>query len=157
MQNRARLALIATVLSWGLLQSAALAIPGEVKQKSTLKDLGKPAYTDTVLTREQYLKQQEAFKKRHAQEQADALRFNAAFTELRSAFSKEGVRILRSKNSDAWQLVVPSLAKVTSPQAQKAQGKAIVTRFKSKLEPLLKEKIQVELYQDAKRTKRVSL
>ncbi|HEY9900491.1 MAG TPA: hypothetical protein V6D00_15045 [Pantanalinema sp.] len=157
MQNRARLALIATLLSWGLLQSAALAIPGEPKQQSNLKDLGKPAYKDTVLTREQYLKQQEEFKKRAEQERAQALRFKTAFGALRDAFDKEGVKIYSPKQSDAWSLVVPGLSKVTAPQARKAQGKAIVTRFKTKMEPLLKEKIQVELYEDAKQTRRIAL
>lgn len=157
MQNRARLALIVTVLSWGLIQSAALATPGEVKQKSDLKDLGTPAYKDTVLTREQYLKQQEEFKKRSEQERMASLRFNASFSALRDEFNKQGVKVYSPKESGAWRLVVPSLSKVAAPQAQKTQGKAIVARFKSKMEPLLKEKIKVELYPDAKQTKRIAL
>lgn len=157
MRNHARLVLVATVLSWGLLHSAAFAAPGEKKQESQLKDLGKPAYKDTVISREQFLKQQEEFKKLAEKERAEARRFNAAYAPLREAFAKEGVKIYRPKQTDAWRLVVPGLSKVTSPQAKKAQGKALVARFKAQIEPLLKQKVQVELFQDSKQTQRVAL
>ncbi|MNY51933.1 hypothetical protein D3C86_1875670 [compost metagenome] len=52
--------------------------------------------------------------------------------------------------------MVPELSKV-APSAQKAKGKALITRFKAKMEPLLKEKIKVEVYPDAKQTKPLSL
>ncbi|MNY12332.1 hypothetical protein D3C86_1454060 [compost metagenome] len=51
---------------------------------------------------------------------------------------------------------MPALSKV-DPKAQQAKGKALVTRFKAKVEPLLNEKIRVEVYPDAKQTKPLSL
>jgi len=143
-------------LGWGLVQGGALAAPGEAKQQSNLKDMGKPAFKDTVLTREQYLKQQEEFKRLAEEERVQSQRFKEAFEKLREEFRKEGVKISRPKQSDAWHLIVPELSKVTG-QAQKTKGKALVTRFKAKLEPLVKEKIKVEVYPDAKQTKPLSL
>ncbi|MBO9539835.1 hypothetical protein J7643_04485 [bacterium] len=156
MKHALLLLLSVFTMGWGLAQGGALAAPGEAKQQSSLKDLGKPAYKDTVLTREQYLKQQEEFKRLAEAERAQAIRFKQAFGALREEFAKEGIKIHRPKQSDAWHLVVPELSKVGA-QAQKTKGKAIVTRFKAKMEPLLKEKIMVEVYPDAKQTKPLSL
>lgn len=121
------------------------------KSKLELKDMGVPGIKETILTPKQAKAQQEEFKKlekQMAKEAAERRATRKALAPVFAEFSKEGIKAKQRSQSGSWLLLAPSLAKLKDPKARKSQAASLSTRFKSKVEPILKKKVSVEVYDD---------
>lgn len=143
--------LVVAVIGCWMSEAAGAATSGHAKLQ--LKPLGVPAYKDTVLTREQAKAQQEAYKKRdEAMVKAVEARRDA-LDAIAGDYVKHGVSIHQFHR--IYRLIDPALEKVSDATARKHEGAALARSFKSRVEPVLKQKISVEVYTDAKEQHRI--
>lgn len=118
-----------------------------------LKPLGVPAYKDTVLTREQAKAQQEAYKKRDEQMVKEVEARRDALDAIAGDYVKHGVSI--HQFHDIYRLIAPALEQVSDPRRRKQRGESLARAFRSRVEPILKKKVAVEVYTDAKEQHRL--
>lgn len=128
----------------------------KTRAKSDMKPLGVPLVKETVITREQYKAQQEAWKQSEEQKRADRKARREKLKAILASYSKEGVEFKAGKKANTYCLIAPAMAKTSDPAQRKAAAKALATRFKGQVEPLFKRKIEIEVYTDAKTTQRVA-
>ncbi|HEY9857587.1 MAG TPA: hypothetical protein V6D05_17715, partial [Stenomitos sp.] len=125
------------------------------RSKTELKPVGVPVVKETVQTPEQIKAQQAEWKKQQEKDQADLKERRAKFKALVTNMAKEGVAFKRSKKPGTYNVIAPAMAKTTDPAQRKAAAKALATRLKGQLEPILKKKVTLEVYTDDKATHRI--
>lgn len=125
------------------------------RSKSEMKPVGVPLVKESVQTPEQIKAQQAEWKKLEEKERADNKARREKFKALVANMAKEGVSFKRGDKPDTYRLIAPAMAKTGDATQRKAAAKALVTRIKGQMEPLLKKKITLEVYTDDKATQRV--
>lgn len=123
------------------------------RSKLELKDMGVPGIKETILTPKQAQAQQEAYKKlekRMLKEARERRAARKALAPVFEEFTKQGINARQRPQNGPWQLMAPSLAKLKDPKARKAQAASLSSRFKAKVEPILKKKASVEVYDDTR-------
>lgn len=126
------------------------------RSQSELKALGVPAVKESVLTPEQVKAQQAEWKKLEQQQMADRKVRREQFKGLMASYSKEGLDLKRGDKPNTYRLIAPAISQTTDPARRKAAAKALATRVKGQMEPILKKKITIEVYTDAKATQRIT-
>lgn len=126
------------------------------RSHSELKALGVPAVKESVLTPEQAKAQQAEWKKLEQQQMADRKVRREQFKGLMASYSKEGLDLKRGDKPNTYRLIAPAISQSTDPAQRKAAAKALATRVKGQVEPILKKKITIEVYSDAKATQRIT-
>lgn len=126
------------------------------RSKSELKSVGMPVVKESVLTPEQVKAQQAEWKKLEDREVAERKVRRERFKEFLASYAKEGLDFKRGDKPDTYRLIAPSMAKTTDPAQRKAAARALVTRIKGQLEPILRKKITLDVYSDAKSTQKIA-
>lgn len=125
------------------------------RTRSELKPEGVPVVKETVLTPEQIKAQQAEWKRLEAKERAERKARREQFRALVATMKKEGVTFQRGDKPNTYRLIAPALAKTSDAARRKASAKALATRYKGQMEPILNKKITLEVYADAKATRRL--
>lgn len=143
-------------------QTAAKPQPGKApsteptRAKSELKPVGVPGVKETVLTPEQVKAQQAEWRKLEEKERAERKARREKYKALVASYAKEGIDFDRADKPNTYRVIAPLVAKTADPVQRKAAAKALVTRLKRELEPILKKKLTFEVYADDKATQRIA-